>query len=110
MTCPVQDLYHHPLENQQECPKDQPDLLRQCNLRKEVSISYSMKEQFNCMFWKVLLILSHRHHDEDFFLFKSDKMSMLPCIYLLYQKSIRFFFSLSFMYYLGLLVLYFSVV
>ena len=31
MTCPVQDLYHHPLESQQECPKDQPDLLRQCN-------------------------------------------------------------------------------
>ena len=55
-----------------------------------------MKEQFNCMFWKVLLILSHRHHDEDF-LFKSDKMSMLPCMYLLYQKSIRFF-SLSFIH------------
>ena len=29
MTCPVQDLHHHPLESQQECPIGQPDLLRQ---------------------------------------------------------------------------------
>ena len=35
MTCPVQDLYHHPLESQQEHPKDQPDLLRQCNFYKK---------------------------------------------------------------------------
>ena len=28
LTCPVQDLYHHPLESQQECPKEQPGLLR----------------------------------------------------------------------------------
>ena len=91
MTCPVQNLYHHPLESQQECPKDQPDLLRQCNLYKEVSISYSMKEQFNCMFWKVLLILSPRHHDKDFFY--SNLIKCLCClVYICFTRSLLDFF------------------